>query len=508
MSHRSNQELTKYLATASHRFDHDALRKWNPGDREKEYARTRREIVALVGTDGAPIHQELLENAREWTTRDASATDRLRSVMVEALSEIEASRKLLLDLAVNPWASPRVGALALYQLGKTELSDSERKIILGIAYQRSRTDELRAAALRVLVARGVTDVLPILAESPNFEDWLPSREDLLLMRAELGDTTVLRPLICAAYGPEDCQLVVTITRETVSAFEAKLGGTCAALTALGSGDPSQSVLERLVSLAILDPEMGPWALERLLTLDPLFDVGRMLFDHGDSIAFDIAGSLSRSEAPPLSTLQHLAGDQNATRTQRLWATYTRLLLGDFGAHSAWAGIEHDRVVVPGLDADVRGGIIRRYASRVCRGSAVRWLIEAQEILLATYDEDPDRQIAARADGLDRQMSDYSRRYDDLDAALRAAGITRSPRGGSGMYVDSLPHDARVLLSSCGPFVSFYSLWHRHDPVVETCKRAAQGAGFVWCDDAMLGVALPGLMVEGLDSPTVGQLLFP
>lgn len=322
---------------------------------------------------------------------------------------------------------------------------------------------VRIALLELLGDR--PELLPWLRHEDRLqEDGYGVSEAVLRARGTLGDRTAARALATLAFSPWRHRRE---TGETGLDALAARHGVGAVLAELGADRPEdRSIGVRMrhragedVTGALADPDRGVAYRAQALLTDPE----------------RLRGYLA--VAP--------------TEEAKLWAAYAlHRLTGDAAeTRRAYEALGRPRVEVAGLDEELRAAIVHEYGHECEERSDPRWRLEA----LCTDPPDGSTDAAAR--------------LLRATAALTAAGLAPKPpvscgeahRQGGGTYdvigyggdggEDGVEreHGRELHLSTLGRFATDDD----DDPVA---RRALEGAGFRWIDQAVGSVRVTGLGV--------------
>ena len=316
----------------------------------------------------------------------------LRTLLIEALDQLDYSGEFLLELALSPESSwyTRRQAIAFIKIrqNKTLLLD-----LLPVLEESGLPGDIRAMLALTLAEARLEEVRPVLLSLyhalPKGNDrrligWTYAEADLLESLGLMGEPFTLRPLIALQYHAYPSRRLSG--QRGLSRMVTHLGGLAETLKVLGSSAELNTTLEAgLLMLAATDAEdtVRRWTIEQLgLMLDEeaAKTLCQSLNDSSWMVAHAAAQKLIILLDPPLSYLRYVVENPGLSSQMRLWASYVLLKLKQVVSPELLNAIPSYPFKLPEfISAELRRVIIQCWTQNSEPGTDVRWQVESQSL---------------------------------------------------------------------------------------------------------------------------------
>ncbi|MEI6043031.1 MAG: hypothetical protein WCS37_01450 [Chloroflexota bacterium] len=398
----------------------ELIAKWYPGgiaSKAKEDIARRdeqiSELLSNVQDDPAKVY-ELLQLQDYGLVDQQDFYFELRSLLAEALDQVDNSGDFLLLLALSPDTNWYIRRQVVYLL--TSRPDKAMLVeLIPLLEESGLQGEIRAAVATRLGQAQVEEVRPILlslyhalrrGEDPRLAGWTYAEADLLEALGYLGERETLRPLLALQY--HNYQSRRLSGQRGLAQLIKHLGGLKAALNLLDN-QPTEKVESHLAKLAVSDRHetVRRWAVEQLASTGGHTTASKVLCDRLSDPSWAVANAAVKKlitlPEPPVSNLRTIAQNLSLPPTTRLWAAYVLLKLNQKVEEEVLNSIPDYPVSLPDfIKPTLRRAIIQCWSESSEVGTDVRWLVEGQ--LLPT-------------------LPTYELPFEPLKAALEQRGLT-------------------------------------------------------------------------------------
>lgn len=518
--------------------DMELIKSWYPqgiASKAKEDAARRdeqiTELLSEVHDDPARIYQ-LLHLQHYGVADQADFYFELRTLLTEALDQLDHSGDYLLQVALSPDISWYVRRQAVYFLKGRRINHLILRL-MPLLEETGLQGEIRAAVATALGQQQIYEAHPLLlnlyrslssGDSQRLGGWTYAEADLLEALGYLGEAEVLRPLLSLQYHPYKSRRLSG--QRGLQQLIRHLGGLEGAL-ALLDNKAQGAVDARLARLATgeANDAVRRWATEQLAALDSELTIRVLcerLADPSWMVAHAAIQKILELPEPPVTRLKAILEDTHLMAPNtRLWAAYGLLKLGETVSPELLGTISgYPLALEPQVTPEVRRAILQFWARDSEPGTEVGWLVEAQTLPDFNEYTPPFEQL----------RQELSKRGLNVSGPLYCGELYRQGRGTFWVLQSRSSQDKKLYfytlyLTLLGPFAHLNVLASEDETANsadipfnnktpeetrQLYREAIEAAGLTWLDETVTSYVFPGLNIYffGSREPLpVNDLLF-
>lgn len=387
------------------------------------------------------------------------------------------------------------------------------KVIVG---DKTRKNDVRIAALDLIVAHQQTDLVAFLKEvdeTIDQDDYFGQElsRKICLARLRLADMTTIVPVLRSLLSPWSHKSLDA--KNALEDVQTACGGgafIAKHLIKSTGQEPSSTQADMWLQLqGHPEPAARIWALKHAPSVPKQHQKCLDLLTSSDWLVQKAASNWLTENKSDLEPLLAMADDANLDIDARSWAAMTYIHLGGNARRFAEQRTPKSNpfavVWAFNVPASVRTAILKEYVPQMENGSDIRYQIEqANDVSPAYASEVADREkllSALQQDGLEL-------------ISCQSAGEAHQQGGGTYWMIKVAMSDEflTVFLSTLGPFaqVGYEPDDKRHSAFAERLHNILSATGIRLISDELLSQTVPGLNVYffGDRAPlTIADLLF-